>query len=552
MSRLLDALTLEDALPRGRDWASLRAGFRWPQPSRLNLAEALVGLRAEAEPDRLALRHLDAAGRATDWSFRALDRAACRLANGLAAHGVGRGDRVAVLLGQSPETLITHLATYRLGAVIVPLFTPFGEEALAFRLGDSAAAALVTDRANLPKIVAIRDRLPDLRLVLCADGPVEGAESLPDFLARGRDAHACAATSPDDPALIAYTSGTTGPPKGALHGHRVLLGHLPAARLAHDFAPRPGEVFWTPSDWAWMGGLCNLLMPALAWGAPVLSHRMEKFDPERAFRVMADHHVASAFLAPTALRLMRGAPAAARAGARLRTVGAAGESLGAELLDWGREALGLTIAEFYGQTECNKVLTNAPALFAPKPGSTGRPAPGADVAVIDSAGRPLPAGETGEIAVRRGHPSMFLGYWRRPDRTAEKFVGDWMRTGDEGRADGEGHFFFSSRADDVITSSGYRIGPSEIEDCLGGHPAVAMAAAVGLPDPLRGEIVAAFVVLRPGVEPAAALGDALAAHVRSRLGAHVAPRRVSFVDALPLTATGKIMRREIRRAALAQ
>jgi len=531
------------ALRPDADWASMRADFRWPAPASFNIDTALCGRWALAAPDSIALRHVPVAGPADDWSFRRLDRAAARLANALHAAGVARGDRVAVLLPQSPAALLTHLAAYRLGAVAVPLFTLFGPEALAFRLTDSGAAALVTDAANRGKLDGLD--CPALRLILTVGGA--GDEDFDAALSRAADRRDAVRTTPDDPALISYTSGTTGPPKGALHGHRVLLGHMPGVTLVHDFPDPAASVFWTPADWAWMGGLCNIMMPALFWGAPLIAHRMEKFDPERAFRLMADHGVTAAFAPPTALKLMREVPDPARFGLALRTLGCGGEALGAELLDWGRAALGLTINEFYGQTECNKAVANNARVMAVKPGAMGRAVPGFDVGVLDGAGQPLPAGETGEIAIRRGPASMFLQYWGRPDKTAEKFAGDWMRTGDEGRVDADGYLFFQSRADDVITSSGYRIGPTEIEDCLTGHPAVALAAVVGEPDPLRTEIVVAHVVTRAGVTPDEALRAALIAHVRARLSPHVAPRKVVFASSLPTTATGKIMRRELRR-----
>ncbi len=533
------------AIAPGRTWDQMRADFRWRLPARFNMAEALCGQWARRAPARVALNHLTASGALQAWRFGALERAACRLANALAAAGVGRGDRVAVLLPQSPETLLTHLAAYRLGAIAVPLFTLFGEDGLAFRLRDSGAKALVTDAANRPKIDAIRDGLPDLACILTVDGG--GAEDFAATLEKARDSHAMVETGPDDPALISYTSGTTGPPKGALHGHRVLAGHLPGVRLVHDFPPQPGDTMWTPADWAWMGGLCNVMMPALYWGVPLLSHRMERFDPERAFALMARHRVTCVFAPPTALKMMRQVPDPARFGLSLRTLGCGGEALGAELLDWGRAALGLTINEFYGQTECNKAVANNARVMAVKPGSMGRAVPGFDVAVIDSQGAVLPPDETGEIAIRRGAASMFLEYWGRPDKTAEKFAGDWMRTGDEGRIDADGYLFFAARADDVITSSGYRIGPTEIEDCLTGHPAVALAAVVGEPDALRTEIVVAHVVLAAGAVPDEATAQALIAHVRTRLSPHVAPRRVVFAESLPTTATGKIMRRELKR-----
>ena len=265
------------------------------------------------------------------------------------------------------ETAIAHCAAYRLGAVVVPLFTLFGEEGLAFRLADSGAAALITDAANLPKIAAIRHRAPALGLVLSLDGAGEGAVGWEETLARASEDQHVVETGPDDPAFLSYTSGTTGPPKGALHAHRCLIGHLPGVRLVHDFLPREGDVMWTPADWAWMGGLCNIMMPALYWGVPLIAHRFEKFDAERAFALMAAERVRCAFLPPTALKLMRQVADPARFGLGLRTVGSGGESLGAELLGWGRAALGVEIAEFYGQTECNKVLANNPAIMPSGP-----------------------------------------------------------------------------------------------------------------------------------------------------------------------------------------
>ncbi|SEA54514.1 acetyl-CoA synthetase [Rubrimonas cliftonensis] len=533
------------ALAPGRSWDAMRRDFRWPNPPRLNIAEAICDRWARAEPERLALRHLGPRG-AEEWSYGRLAAASRRLANVLSAAGVARGDRVAVLLPQSPAALLAHLAAYRLGAVAVPLFTLFGAEALAFRLADSGAKALVTDAANRPKLDGLD--LPGLTRVLTVGGA--GAEDFEPALARASDLHEMVATGPEDPAFISYTSGTTGPPKGALHAHRVLIGHLPGVRLAHEFLPQPSDVMWTPADWAWMGGLCNVMMPALCLGVPLVSHRFEKFDPEAAFALMAREGASCVFAPPTALRLMRQVERPLRfwegAPRRLRTLACGGEALGAELLDWGREELGLTINEFYGQTECNKMIANAACAMAVKPGAMGRAAPGFEVGVIDGEGRALPPGESGEIAVKRGAAPMFLGYWNRPDKTAEKFAGDWMRTGDEGRMDAEGYFFFAARSDDVITSSGYRIGPSEIEDCLCRHPAVAMAAVVGEPDPVRTEAVVAHVVARPGFARDDALAAALTDHVRTRISAHVAPRRVVFVETLPMTATGKIMRRELR------
>lgn len=522
------------------DWDVLRARFRWPRPRRYNIAEEANGRWARSDPGRLALIELRD-GRRRDWSHGEIARAARRFANVLAARGVARGDRVAVLLPQSPETLITHLAAYRLGAVAVPLFTLFGPDGLRFRLADSGAKAIVTDAANLPKIRSVAGDLPELATIFAIDS--REATSFWEEIGKAADAGGIAATGPDDPAFLSYTSGTTGAPKGALHGHRVLMGHLPGVQLAHEGLGLPGDLIWTPADWAWMGGLTNVLLPALEAGVPVVAHRMAKYDPERAIRLMTDLGVRNAFLPPTALKLMRQAGVARAPG--LRSLTSAGEPLGAELLDWGRGVFGRMINEFYGQTECNAVIGNCAAILPVRPGSAGRAVPGHEVAILDAQGRPCAPGETGEIAVRAPDPVMYLGYWNRPDKTAEKLVDGWLRTGDEARMDVQGYVHFSARVDDVITSSGYRIGPSEIEDCLTGHPDVAMAAVVGVPDPIRTEVVKAFVVLRAGAERAG-LAEALRGRVRNLVSPHVAPREVAFVDSLPMTDTGKIQRRLLR------
>ena len=527
-----------------RDHADLIARFAWEIPARFNIAAACCDAWADGT-GRTALI-LPAPGGVRRWSFDDLRFASSRLANVLAAGGLGRGDRVGILLPQRPETAVAHLAAYRLGVIAVPLFVLFGPEALAYRLADSGAAAVITDAEGAAKLEGLRRELPALRRVLSVDGPAPAAEDLPRLMERAAPDHPPADTSADDPALVIYTSGTTGPPKGALHAHRVLLGHLPGVELPHEFFPRPGDLFWTPADWAWIGGLLDVLLPSLFHGVPVLAHRMAKFDPDAAFALMARHGVRNVFMPATALRMLRAARPPA--GLAVRSVASGGETLGAELLDWGRTTFGLTINEFYGQTECNLVVSNCAGLYPVRPGSMGRPVPGHEVAVIGPAGEPLPPGALGDIAVRRPDPVMFLGYWNNPEATRRKFRADWLVTGDQGTADEDGYLRFVGRDDDVITSAGYRIGPGEIEDCLNRHPAVLMSAAIGKPDPLRTEIVKAFVVLREGAAPSAALAAEIQGFVRSRLAAHEYPREIAFVDSLPLTTTGKIIRRALRDA----
>ncbi len=532
-------------LPRGSTYQELRDRFAWRIPERYNIGVDICDKWAES--DRLALIHKRPDGRVERFGFRALQRDSNRLANLLAARGLGRGDRIGVLLPQAPETALAHIAVYKLGAIAVPLFTLFGPEALAFRLADSGAKALITDRAGIEKVAGIRDALPALTILLSIDGPAEEALDFHGELASASEAFAPVDTAADDPALIIYTSGTTGPPKGALHAHRVLLGHLPGVELPQELFPQDGDLFWTPADWAWIGGLIDVLLPAWHHGVPVLSHRFAKFDPEAAFALMAEFGVRNAFMPPTALKMMRRvAGARERWDYHLRSIGSGGETLGAELLDWGRETFGLTINEFYGQTECNLVVSNCAGVMPVKPGAMGRAVPGHEVAVVDDRGAPLPDGETGSVAIRRPDPVMFLEYWNNPEATAAKFIGDWLITGDTAARDKDGYFHFVGRDDDVITSGGYRIGPGEIEDCLLKHPAVAMAAAVGVPDPERTERVKAVLVLNRGYEPSDALTKEIQAYVKTRLAAHEYPREVEYRENLPMTATGKIMRKDLR------
>ena len=535
--------SLAAMLPSARTYAELVARFRWDIPARLNIFDEACGRWADGS-FRPALVVPRPSGAPEIWSFDRLAEASARLANVLAGLGVAAGDRVGILLPQRAETAVAHLAAYRLGAVAVPLFVLFGPDALEFRLRDSGAVALLTDAEGAAKLEALRPLLPALRHVLCADGAAPAALDWPALADRAGAAHAVADTAADDPALIIYTSGTTGTPKGALHAHRVLRGHLPGVELPHDFFPRPGDLFWTPADWAWIGGLLDVLLPSLFHGVPVLCHRFQKFDPAEAMALMARHGVRNMFAPATALRLMQGTRAPS--GLNLRTLASGGETLGTGLLDWGRTALGLTINEFYGQTECNLVVGCNAALFPPRPGSMGRPIPGHRVAVLDEAGAVQAPGLEGDIAIAAPDPVMFLRYWKNEAATAQKFRKGWLVTGDTGSIDDDGYCWFHARADDVITSAGYRIGPGPIEDSLCRHRAVAMAAAVGVPDALRTEIVKAWVVLKPGFTPSDTLAAELQAWVRDRLAAHEYPRVVAFAEALPMTATGKIMRRDLR------
>jgi acetyl-CoA synthetase len=535
-------------LPPIHDYDRLYREFRWAIPARYNIGVDVCDRWAMRQPDRAAIIHVQGDGRIETVTFGALMQMSNRLANALRAHGIGRGDRVAILLPQMPEAAVAHIAIYKLAGVALPLALLFGAEALSYRLQNSGAKALITNGFGLQKLASLPEPPPDLKLVVSTDGEADGAAGLASLLEVASDSFTAEDTAADDPAMMIYTSGTTGPPKGALHAHRVLLGHMPGIELPHDFFPQPGDLFWTPADWAWAGGLLDALLPSLHHGVAVVARRFDKFDPEEAYALMARTGIRNAFIPPTALRMLRAAPSPrGRHALRLRSIGSGGEALGSETLEWGKEAFALAINEFYGQTECNLVLSSSAMLAVSRPGAIGKPVPGHEVAVIDPDGAPVKAGEIGQIAVRRPNPVMFLAYWGQPDATRDKFLGDWMTTGDQGMVDEDGYFHFVGRDDDVITSSGYRIGPGEIEDCLIRHPAVALAAAIGKPDPLRTEIVKAFVVVKPGVAtPRNALAAELQDFVRTRLSAHEYPREIAFIDEMPMTTTGKIIRRLLR------
>ncbi|KGF69962.1 AMP-dependent synthetase [Hoeflea sp. BAL378] len=545
-------------LPAGQTLEDITSRFEWDVPEIFNIGQAVSDAWAASEPDRICLEHFQPEGYHDRLTYGELARRSNAFARGLASLGVARGDRVALMLPQGFETAIAHVAIYKLGAIAVPLALLFGVEAVEHRLAASGAKVLVTTSDGRDKVAAIAPRLGELRAVVvtgedAGDASGDGVEAVGfAALENGHsDAPVGVETRAEDPAMMIFTSGTTGPPKGALHGHRVLIGHVPGVQTHHEFMPQPGDKLWTPADWAWAGGLLNVLLPGLLLGVPVVSSRAQKFDPELAYRIMAEMKVRNAFIPPTALRIMRTvADPLSRHRLDLRTVGSGGEALGRETYDWAKKVLGLTINEFYGQTECNLVLSSSARLGVSRGGAIGKPVAGHQVAVIDDRGQVVANGTSGQIAVRRPDPVMFLGYWQNEEATRAKFIGDWMLTGDQGVVDSDGYFSFFGRDDDVITSSGYRIGPGEIEDCLTGHPAVALAAVVGKPDRMRTEIVKAYIVAAPGFEAGADLAAAVRDWVKTRLSAHEYPREIEFVDSLPLTTTGKVIRRVLRDRAI--
>ncbi|WP_119155617.1 acyl-CoA synthetase [Caldimonas tepidiphila] len=557
-------------------YAELHAGFRWQVPPDFSIAEACCGrwARDPASAGRPAVIHEREDGRLATLSYGELHAAAGRLANALARLGVGRGDRVAIVMPQRPETAIAQIAVNRLGAVAMPLSMLFGPEALQYRLQDSEARVAIVDESAIANLRAARGACPALECLL-AVGEAEGQGEL-DWsaaLARESPEHAAAEAHADAGAVLIYTSGTTGPPKGALIPQRALLGNLTGFVCSQNWldgatldelldpaGPRgvPGDaVFWSPADWAWTGGLMDALLPSLYFGIPIVAWQ-GRFSPERAFELMERHAVTHSFLFPTAIKAMMKAVPRPRERYRLalRAVMSAGEAVGDAVFAWCERELGLQVNEMFGQTEINYVVGNCSARWPARPGSMGRAYPGHRVAVIDDAGQPCPPGVPGDVAVHRRDvhgdpdPVFFLGYWKREDATRAKFTGDpadsWCRTGDTAVTDAEGYLWYQGRSDDVFKAAGYRIGPSEVENCLVKHPAVANAAVVPKPDPERGALVKAYVVLAPGFDPGPALVEELQQHVRGRLAPYEYPKELEFIEALPMTTTGKVQRRVLR------
>jgi len=529
------------------------AAYRWRVPAEFNIA-SWTCRRWSSEPERLALRWEDEGGATESWTFARLQDAANRLSNALAALGVSRGDRVALILPQRPQTAISYLAIFQMGAIAVPLSHLFGPDALEYRLANSAAKVVIVDGHTITNLSPIRDRLPELGHVIGVAGAREtGTISWPDLLERASPHCEAARTLALDAAAIIYTSGTTGPPKGALLPHCALIGNLPGFEYSHDGFPREGDLFWSPADWAWTGGLWDALMPTLYHGQAILGYR-GRFDAEKAFRLLEKHAIRNTFLFPTALKMMmRDVPSPrGRFNLHLRSMMSGGEAVSPAVFHWARDELGVTINEIFGQTEMNYIVGNSHKLWPVRPGSMGRPYPGHRVAVIDASGHEVPRGTPGEVAVHREwldgtrDPVFFIEYWKDARATASKFAGDWCRTGDEALMDDDGYLWYQGRTDDMFKSAGYRIGPAEIENCLVKHAAVANCAVIPSPDELRGSVVKAFVLLAPGHSPSEALEESLREHVKSQLAPYQQPRRIEFVRELPMTTTGKVQRRILR------
>jgi acetyl-CoA synthetase len=528
-------------------------GFRWTVPADFNIAHWACRRWAD-DPARLALRWEDESGETRALTYRELLEASNRASNMLAALGVARGDRVALILPQRPETAIAYLACFQMGAIAVPLSFLFGPDALEYRLVDSGARVAIVDADTLPNLKAVWERVPNVEWAVGVAGArAGGVVDWDATLAQASPQFEPVPTRATDPAAIIYTSGTTGPPKGALLPQSALIGNLPGFEHSHDGFPQDGDFFWSPADWAWTGGLWDALMPTLYHGKPILGYR-GRFDAERAFVLMEKYRVRNAFLFPTALKMMMKAFPEPRKRFRveLRSLMSGGEPVGAAVFHWAREELGVTVNEIFGQTEMNYIVGNSHSLWPVKPGSMGRPYPGHRIAVIDAEGRELGPGAVGDVAVHRQwidgtpDPVFFLGYWGNDAATAKKYSGDWCRTGDEASWDEDGYLWYQGRGDDMFKSAGYRIGPAEIENCLLKHPAVANSAVVPSPDETRGAVIKAFVLLAPGEAPSEALKDSIRAHVKKHLAPYQQPKLIEFVPELPMTTTGKVQRKVLR------
>ncbi len=534
----------------GNTYEKIYRNFRFEIPQYFNIGVDICDKWAN-DKYRLALIYLDQDEREYKFTYWELKNLSNRLANSLRHLGIDREDRVAILMPPTPETLISHIAVYKLGAILVPMIQLFGPLAVEYRLQNSGAKAIITDSNNLPKVLEVKDRLPELKCIIVVDS--KGEENVLDFrrtLEQGSRHFTPVWTKPDDPALIIYTSGTTGTPKGALHGHRLLISEATNTGFSLDLFPQEGDLLWTHCDWSYIAGSFTALYPTLHYGHSIVEYAKEgRFDSEKAFSIISRYGVSVIFAIATAFRMMMHAvknPKEHYDLEELRSITVGGETMGSDLHEWGKKALGIEFNENYGMTECDFMVANCSRIMKVYPGSMGRAIPGHVVEVINENGEVQKPGTYGEFAIRRPDPSIFLGYWNNPVATKERFIGDWFRTGDYGTKDEKGYFWFKGRKDYVIESSGYRIGPGEVEDVLMKHDSIKLAAVIGVPDEIRGEIVKAFIVLEEGVTMSTALEESIKQHVKFQLEAHAYPREIEFLSEMPMTDTGKIRKNKLR------
>ena len=522
-------------------YEALVEGFRWDVPDRMNIASEVFD-RWSHDRRRIALLVEGPDGRRDVWSYWELIRLAKRYANFLVSLGIRPGERVSLVMPQSAEVAALHLAVYAVGATVLPMSSLYGPDSYRHILSDSSAGTIVVAEDYADRIRMVKDDLPDLETVVIFGQPGDGERSLAEAEAFPPDFEPVD-TSSMDPAMLLYTSGSTGHPKGALHGHRIIEGYLLTFKLFFNIEFDESTVFYTPSDWAWVGGLLDILLPALVFGHPVVADQ-KRFSAERAFEVIARNGVTHAFLTPTALKMMAQVPdPASRFDLDLRVIASGGESVADELHKWSEHDLGAVINEFYGLTEVNHLAGGCEALWPGIPGWMGLPYPGRTVAVLGEDGKPIEPGQVGEIGARPGDPTQMIEYWGNPEATEGRLRDGWIMTGDQATVDATGYIRFLGRDDDMVSSAGYRIGPAEVEESLVRHPKVAEVAVIPSPDPIRGQVVKAVVVLADGHTGGEDLTAELQAQVKTHLAAYKYPRIVEYVERLPKTTTGKLNRK---------
>ena len=534
----------EETVKDAKSIADARARHLWRIPADYNVAIDCIDRHTDLR-DQPALFYEDDEGRAETYTFGQIASLSRRFANALKGLGVKRGDVVAIHLPQRPETAIAHIALYRVGAIALPISKLFGTDALRYRLTNSSARAILLEPESLEKIEPIRAELPDLRHVIIAGGKAGGL-GFDDLIAQASDAFTMEPSASEDPILLMYTSGTTGDPKGVLHAARYVLGHN-GIDYSYNFL-RQGDLYYSPADWAWAGGLLDGLLAIWPYGIPVLAYRSKaRFDPDVMLKLVEKYGATIGLYPPTVLKGLREVknPREKYPNLRLRCVVSGAEPVSPELARWVDEQLRVQFNQAFGQTEANYFIGNCSALEKPLLEPLGKAFPGHDVAIIAD-GHPVKPGATGEIAIRRDSPVVMKEYWKNPAAMAEKFAGEWCLTGDMGHMDEEGYIYFQGRNDDVIKTSGYRVGPAEVEAKIIEHRAVASCAVVGIPDAKRGQAIKAFVKLLPGHQPSPEMIAEIQEHVKKRLAFHEYPRDFEFIDEFPMTVTGKIRRRDLR------